>query len=106
MKIRLFDNTEEEINAGLPYDAYFSGRVDVKEYELDGQWVPNEGFDLKKTLEEKNKQIEIKRKRRYKDETDPMFFSIERQSSTKDEWIEAVEKIKNELPYLTEADFQ
>lgn len=99
MKIKLHDNTEQNINAGLPYDVYFSGRIDVKEYELEGKWILNPAFNLQKVIEQKNKEIEEKRKQRYREETDPMYFSIERKSSTKDEWIEAVEKIKKELPY-------
>lgn len=106
MLVKFFNNVEEDINAGLPYDEYFLNRPDVKQYFLDEQWIDNPGFSLQSVLDQKNKEIELKRRRRYKDETDPMFFSIERQSSTKEEWIEAVEKIKSELPYLTEADFQ
>lgn len=99
MKIKLYDNTEQEINAGLPYDVYFSGRFDVKEYEVEGKWIKNPAFDYQKVKDQKNKEIEEKRKQRYMKETDPMFFSIERQSSTKEEWLAAVEKIKQELPY-------
>lgn len=99
MKIKLYDNTEQEINAGLPYDVYFYGRFDVKEYAVEGKWFKNSGFDLQKVKDQKNKEIEEKRKQRYMKETDPMFFSIERQSSTKEEWLAAVEKIKQELPY-------
>jgi hypothetical protein len=101
MKIKLYDQTEQDINAGLPYDVYFSGRVDVQAYEIEGAWVNNPAYDLQKVIEAKNKEIEEKRKQRYREETDPMYFSIERQSSTKEEWLAAVEKIKKELPYVT-----
>jgi len=102
MLVKYYDDVQKDINAGVPYDLYFSGRIEVKEYQpdKDGNWIKNPAYSYEKTIENKNKLIEYKRKARYLNETDPLFFQFQRGTGTKDEWLAAIEVVKQELPYV------
>ena len=64
MKIKYFNGVFSEINIGTIIDGVNSGNPsyydipEIKEIEVDGQWVPNPGYDLAKVKSQKISQIE------------------------------------------------
>lgn len=47
-----------------------------------------------------NKNVEAQRQLAYRQESDPIFFQWQRGESTEQEWIAAIEKIKEKFPYF------
>lgn len=68
----------------------------------EGEIVPKTRDDFfaegKLTVEEYNRQVDAERQARYMSETDPMAMMYLRGECTKEEWLSAMDKIRQELP--------
>lgn len=60
--------------------------------ELQAQW---EAVEFEIEVE----RIESLRKAAYREETDPIFFSYQRGEATEQEWLDAVQAVKEQYPY-------
>lgn len=60
--------------------------------ELDAQWAEVQAELLRK-------QVEDQRKAAYMAETDPLFFQYQRGDVTEQEWLDAVQAVKDRFPY-------
>jgi hypothetical protein len=106
MRYKNYKNEIYESNFGIILDGENAGKFsyilmpEIKEVEIHGKFVPNEGFNEKLCFDNLNKEIESKRKSRYQNETDPLFFAYQRGSVTKEAWLNAIQAIKDELPYI------
>lgn len=60
--------------------------------------MPTETF----LMADANAQAKLNRQAAYKEQTDGMFFKVQRGEITLDEWKNAVEEIKAKHPYVTE----
>ena len=60
--------------------------------ELQSQW---EAVEFEIEVE----RIESLRKTAYREETDPIFFSYQRGEATEQEWLDAVQAVKEQYPY-------
>lgn len=60
--------------------------------ELQAQW---EAVEFEVEVE----RIESLRKAAYREETDPIFFSYQRGEATEQEWLDAVQAVKDQYPY-------
>ena len=60
--------------------------------ELQSQW---EAVEFEIEVE----RIESLRKAAYREETDPIFFSYQRGEATEQEWLDAVQAVKEQYPY-------
>ena len=60
--------------------------------ELQAQWEEVE-FEIEV------ERIESLRKAAYREETDPIFFSYQRGEATEQEWLDAVQAVKEQYPY-------
>ena len=66
--------------------------------ELEGHWVQVQ-FDSAYEAVEKARQAE------YQATTDPLFFSYQRGEATEQEWLDAVQVVKDAHPYPVLEDF-
>jgi hypothetical protein len=71
-------------------------------------WVPDSEKPSKEIFEElwpgviynyERERIELNRKQAYAETSDPIFFKYQRGDATEQDWLNAVQKIKNENPY-------
>ena len=60
--------------------------------ELDAQWAEVQAELVRK-------QVEDQRKLAYQQETDPLFFQYQRGDVTEQEWLDAVQAVKDRYPY-------
>lgn len=60
--------------------------------ELQAQW---EAVEFEIEVE----RIESLRKAAYREETDPIFFSYQRGEATEQEWLDAVQAVKEQYPH-------
>jgi hypothetical protein len=60
--------------------------------ELQAQW---EAVEFEIEVE----RIESLRKAAYREESDPIFFDYQRGEATEDEWLDAIQDIKDRYPY-------
>lgn len=60
MIIKYFDDKIEDINPGMPHCVYFLGFPNIKEFFIEGQWIPNPAYDLSKIKSQKLSEIESK----------------------------------------------
>lgn len=60
--------------------------------ELQAQW---EAVEFEIEVE----RVESLRKAAYREETDPIFFSYQRGEATEQEWLDAVQAVKEQYPY-------
>lgn len=60
--------------------------------ELDAQWAEVQAELLRK-------QVEDQRKAAYMAETDPLFFQYQRGDVTEQDWLDAVQAVKDRYPY-------
>lgn len=98
--------TEEEL--ALAGYVAVPNRPDVSEtevafwnYEL-GEWqVRNKTEDeiLQEKKDYNTRQVEL-RSRAYSTESDPLFFKWQRGEATQQEWLDKVEEIKLQYPYI------
>jgi hypothetical protein len=73
---------------------------------IDGKWT--HGFEVVSATEEeieqrkadRNKEIRYQRLEEYKRFSDPLFFKWQRDEATKEEWVWAVQQIKEHYPYV------
>jgi len=100
-KLTLFDDSIIDGEIGYDHVTGWAIPSNVKQVEFeDGSILQNPDFNLAEIIIEKNLEIEAKRKIRYQNESDPLFFAFQRNEITKQEWIDKVNQIKNELPYV------
>jgi hypothetical protein len=62
--------------------------------------------DLEKLWEEvrveaHNEEQSLLRRKAYQEESDPLFFEYQRDSVTKEDWLNKVESIKEKYPYIS-----
>jgi hypothetical protein len=73
---------------------------------VDGQWTqmwavwPASPEEIAERKAQKNESIKQGRFEEYTGYSDPLFFKWQRGEGTKEEWLEAVEQIKELLPYV------
>ena len=60
--------------------------------ELDAAWPQVQ-------YEQQRAAIEAQRRNAYTQEADPLFFSYQRGEATEQEWLDAVQDIKDRFPY-------
>ena len=60
--------------------------------ELDAAWPQVQ-------YEQQRAEIETQRRNAYTQEADPLFFSYQRGEVTEQEWLDAVQDIKDRFPY-------
>lgn len=79
---------------GVAYEdiTWSDERTQPSKAECDAAW-PQVEYDMA------IRAVERKRKFRYEEETDGMFFEAQRNGGDLTEWIAAVDAIKAELPY-------
>lgn len=102
MRVKYWNNEIKNEDFGLIIEGENQGKfsyVDnylIKEIELDGEWVENEGYDEDKVLEFLNLEQKLKREARYKNETDvELYYILEDQYPTIKSKKNA---IRNEIP--------
>ena len=98
-KLKLFDGKIIDGNLGYDHATGWSFPFDVQSVVFeDGSILENPKFKMADVLEKKNAEIESKRKARYQNESDPLFFAYQRGEVTKEIWLDEIEKIKSDLP--------
>jgi hypothetical protein len=73
---------------------------------IDGKWaqvfevVQASAEEIEQRKTDKNKEIREQRLEEYKRFSDPLFFKWQRGEATKEEWLWAVQQIKDYYPYV------
>ena len=79
---------------GTSYDGltWLSDTPKPTQQELDDAW-PTVQYNQQRAT------IENQRKAAYQQEADPLFFSYQRGEATEQEWLDAVQSVKDRYPY-------
>jgi hypothetical protein len=91
--IRKFDGSEWALS-GDDYSGltWLSDTAKPTEKALEALW-PEVQYEVA------YEQVEQARQVAYRETSDPIFFQYQRGTATEQEWLEAVQKIKDENPY-------
>lgn len=73
------------------YQTNITGDVTVSEVADD--------YETPQQIAGYNAEQKVKRAEAYKEETDPMYFQAQRGDITEQEWLDAVDAIKERYPY-------
>jgi len=79
---------------GDTYDGltWLSDTPKPSQEELDAAWPQVQ-------YEQQRAEIETQRRNAYTQEADPLFFSYQRGEATEQEWLDAIQDIKDRFPY-------
>ena len=80
--------------SGDTYDGltWLSDTPKPSQEELDAAWPAVQ-------YEQQRAEIETQRRNAYTQEADPLFFSYQRGEATEQDWLDAVQAIKDRFPY-------
>ena len=110
---KIIDEETKQCEVGIGTNAKFYKSIGMTEMDVEqaynGQWYI-EGFAPEEPIAEKNEKIRAKRQARFVAESDPIRLdydealarSQDNAEELKEQWLASKDKIREELPYVTE----